>query len=108
MDTAAQDTSSINIPIRNLTWFAVFLLLWKDEYFKVGTNSAQNPFRLRDIQIFIGQHPYNASTAYNSMLTQADFIILLFTNHNNRVKGGFIGHGCTVHPQGDLVAAMRR
>ena len=47
-------------------------------------------------------------TASNTVLSQADFVSLLFTTQKNGVKGESIGHGRTGHPQGCPVAVMCR
>ena len=47
-------------------------------------------------------------TASNTVLSQADFVSLLFTTQKNGVKGESIGHGHTGHPQGFPVVVMRR
>ena len=87
MDTAAQGTTARNIAISNLTWVAFFFLLWPGKQCKGGNDTAQHPFRLKDVQFFIRQQPYNAATAFNAVLVQADFISLLFTTHKNGFKG---------------------
>ena len=68
LDTVAQGTTPRNIAIRDLTWVAFFFLLRPDEYCKDGTDTAQHPFRIKDVQFFIGQNPYNAATASNAVL----------------------------------------
>ena len=98
LDTSAQGTTSRNITISDLTWVAFFLLLRTGKYCKGGTNTAQHPFSLKDILFFIGQHPYNATTASNSVLSQSNFVDLLLITHKNGVKGESIGHGHTCHP----------
>ena len=60
IDTAAQGTTSRNIAISHLTWVTFLLLLCPGEYYKGGTNTAQHPFSIKDIQFFIVQQPYNA------------------------------------------------
>ena len=107
LDIAAQGTDSRNIAINDLTWVAFFLLLWPGEYYKGGTNTNQQPFRLMDDQLFIEQHPYNAASAYNTVLAQADFYSLMFTTQKNGVNGESIGLRCNSHPQECPVAAMR-
>ena len=87
LDTAAHGTTSINIAISSLTWFAFFFLFLLDKYCK------------GDVQFFIGQQPYNGATASNAVLAQAKIFILLITTQKNGVKGGSIGHGRTGHPQ---------
>ena len=85
--TAAQGTTQINIAISDITWVAFFFLIQPGEYRNGGTNSAQHPFRLKAVQLFIVQHPYNAATASNDVLAQADFFSLLFTTQMHGVKG---------------------
>ena len=87
LDTAAQGTTSINIAISNLTWVAFFFLLRPVKYYKGVTNITQHPFRLKDVQLFIGQKPYNAAMTSNNVLVQADFVSILFTTQKNGVKG---------------------
>ena len=108
LDTAAQGTTTRNISIRNLTWVAFFFLLCPGKYYKGSTDTVQHPFRLKDSHFSIGQQPYNAATAFNAVLAQADYVSLLFATQKNGVKGESIGHGRTNHPQGCPVAAMRR
>ena len=108
LDNATQGSTPRNITISNLTWFAFFLILWPGKYCKGSTDTAQQPFRLKDVQFFIGQQPYNAATVSNAVLPQANFIRLLFTNQKNGVKGESTAHGRTVHPQGFPVVVMRR
>ena len=107
LDTAVQVTTVRNIAISDLTWVAFFFLLRPGEYCKGGTDTAQHPFRLKDVRFFIGQQPHNDATASNSVLAQADFVSLLFTAQKNGVKGKSIGHVRTGHPQWCPVAAMR-
>ena len=107
LDTASQTTTARNIAISNLTWVTFFFLLRPGKYCKGGTNTAQHPFRLKDVQFFIGQQTYNDVTASNTVLAQPEFVSLLFTAQKNGVKGGSIGHGRTGHPQGCPVAATR-
>ena len=74
---------------------------------KGGTNNDHNTFRIRDVQLFIGQQPYNTATASNAVLVQYKFVSLLLTTHKNGVKGEYIGHGHIGYPQGYPVLAMR-
>ena len=106
LDTAAQGTTPRNIVISNLTWIDLFFLLWPGKYCRGGTDTDQHLFRLKDVQFFNVQQPYNSVTASNAMLAQADFVSLLFTTQKNGVKGESIRQGCTGHPQGCPVAAM--
>ena len=107
LDTAAQGTTPRNIAISNLASVAFFFLLRPGKYCKGDTNINHHLFSLRDVQLFIGQKPYNSETTLSDILTQADFVSLLFTTQKNGIKGGFIIHGRTGHTQGFPVAAMR-
>ena len=107
LDTATQGTTSRNIAIRDLTRVALFFLLCPGKYCKGGTNTAQHPFSIKDIQLFVVQQPYNSATVSNVVLSQADSVSLLFITQNNGVKGESIGHGRTIHPQECPMAAMR-
>ena len=106
LDTAAQGTTPRNTAISNLTWVAFCLLLRHVEYCKGGTDNTHHLFRLKEVQLFIGYQPYNAATATNNILTQADFVSLIFTTNKNGVKADSIRHGITRHPQEYPVAAM--
>ena len=107
LDTSAQGTTSINITIRDFICVTFFFLLRPGEYCKGGTATSQHPSSLKDIQLFVVQQPYNSATVFNVVLAQADFVSLLFTTHNNGIKGESIGNGCIGHPQECPVAAMR-
>ena len=69
LDTASQGTT---------TWVAFFFLLFPGKYCKGGTDTNQQLFSLKDIQLFVVQQPYNAAKASNAVLAQADFVSLLF------------------------------
>ena len=86
LDTATQVTTPRNITIRNLTWVAFFFLLCPGEYCKGSIDTTQHPFRLKDVQLSIGQKPYNSALASNAVLAQEEFITLLFTTQNNQVS----------------------
>ena len=106
LETAAQGTTPRNIAISNLTWVAFFFLLRPGKYCKGGTETDRHPFRIKYVQLFSGQQPYNTTMTSNAVLSQSDFVNLLLTTQNNGVKGESIGHGRTGHPQGCPVAAM--
>ena len=86
-DTAAQGTTTRNIAISDINRVAFFFLLRSGEYCKGVTNTAKNSFSIKDVQFFIGQKPYNAATAFNDVLSQDNFVSLLFTTQKNGVKG---------------------
>ena len=104
--TVAQVTTARNINISNITCVAFFLLIWSGKYRKGGTNTAHYPLRLKDVQFFIGQQPYNSTKSSNPVLPQANFAIVLFITQKNGVKRESIRHVRTGHPQGFPVAAV--
>ena len=104
---AAQGITVRNIAISDLNSVTFFFLLWLGKYCKGSTETVQNPFRINDVQLFIGHQPHNSATASNAVLAQADFVSLLFTTQKNGVKGGSIGNGRIDHTQGCPVASTR-
>ena len=93
LDNSAQGTTPSNISIINLTWVTFFSLFRPDEYYKVSIDTANHPFRLKDVQLFIGKHPYNAATNTSDILAHAKFCSIFFTMQKNGVKGKLIGNG---------------
>ena len=51
--TAAQRITPRNIVISNLTWVANFVLLLPGKYCRGGTDTAQHPFRIKDVKLII-------------------------------------------------------
>ena len=108
LNTEFQATTPRHIAIINITWISFFLLLLIWEYFQGGTNTIHHTFRIKSVQLFIGHKPYNTATAHKSILSRAYFVSLFFTMQNNGVKGEYINHSNTCHPQGYPVSAMSR
>ena len=55
LDTASQETTARNIAISDFNSVTFFSLLRPGEYCKGSTGTVQNPFRIKDVQLFIGQ-----------------------------------------------------
>jgi len=66
---------------------AFFFLLRPGEY----TDNPNNPFRLADVQLFIGDTRIDLTTAPFEQIQQARFASLTFTNQKNGVRGEVIG-----------------
>jgi len=66
---------------------AFFFLLRPGEY----TDNNNTPFRLADVQLFIGDTRLNILDASPTLLSQARFASLTFTNQKNGVRGEVIG-----------------
>lgn len=75
---------------------AFFYLLRPGEY--TDTNSESTPFRLEDVQLFIGPTRLCLTTAPSSLLQQARFASLTFTDQKNGVRGEVIGLGRSGDP----------
>ena len=73
---------------------AFFYLLRPGEY----TDNDKTPFRLEDVQLFIGDMRINLTTAPTEQARQARFASLTFTNQKNGVRGEVIGLACSGDP----------
>jgi hypothetical protein len=70
---------------------AFFFLLRPGEY--TGTASDTTPFTLQDVQCWIGQQRFLATTITIDNLARVTFITLTFTTQKNSVRGEVIGLG---------------
>ena len=71
-----------------------FFLLQPDEY----TDNDGDPFRLEDVQLFIGKTRLALLTVPESELSLAQFASLTFTTQKNGVRGEVIGLACSGDP----------
>ena len=83
---------------------AFFFLLRPGEY----TDNNKTPFRLDDVQLFIGDTRIHLLTAPIEQLRQARFASLTFTNQKNGVRGEVIGLACSGDPYVCPVQAIIR
>ena len=91
----AQHATSQQIKaIADMIIIAFFFLLRPGEY----TNNDYNPFRLEDVQLFIGQHRLNLLLATDAQFLQTRFASLTFTDQKNGVRGEIIGHAQSGEP----------
>ena len=67
-----------------------FYLLHPGEYTDTSSDEAC-PFKLEDVQLFIGQQRINLATASDDLIQQATFASLTFTWQKNGVRGEVIG-----------------
>jgi hypothetical protein len=75
---------------------AFFFLLRPGEY--TGTPSETTPFTLQDIQCWVGQQRYLATTIPLDELPRLTFVTLTFTTQKNGVRGEVIGLGRSGNP----------
>ena len=73
---------------------AFFFLLRPGEY----TDNDKTPFRLADVQLFIGDTRLHLTTSPPEQLRQARFASLTFTDQKNGVRGEVIGLACSGDP----------
>ena len=78
---------------------AFFFLLCPGEYTAHPDADNAHPFRLKDVQLFIGPpHRIPLATATAAELRQTTFVTLTFTHQKNGVKGEVVGHAHSGDP----------
>jgi hypothetical protein len=82
--------------ITDMITLAFFFLLRPSEY--TGTPSDTTPFTLQDIQCWIGQQRFLATTIPIDDLPRVTFVSLTFTTQKNGVRGEVIGLGRSGNP----------
>ena len=93
----AQSTADQHyIAIADMIIIGFFFLLRPGEY--TDSSSESTPFRLADVQLFIGQTRLNILEAPIQQLQQAQFATLEFTDQKNGVRGEIIGLGRSGDP----------
>lgn len=76
---------------------AFFFLLRPGEY--TSTSSDTTPFKLADVQLFVGRTRLNLATTPEHHLLTATFCTLTFTTQKNGVRGEVIGLARSGNPQ---------
>ena len=89
---AGDDTS---LAVSDLAYMGFFWLLRPGEY---CSSTESHPFRLCDVQLFIGDRRIDALTCPLAELALVNFATLTFTTQKNCVRGEIIGHGLSHHP----------
>jgi len=91
-------TTNAHLPLFSATAdmiiIAFFFLLRPGEY----TDNNNHPFRLQDVQLFIGPTRLSLATASVEQLRQARFVSLTFTTQKNGVRNEVIGLACSGDP----------
>jgi hypothetical protein len=95
-----------NHAIADMIIIAFFFLLCPGEY--TGTKSDTCPFRLADVQLWIGSLRASATSMPLSDLTRATFGTLTFTSQKNGVRGEVIGLSRSGDPLFCPVLALQR
>ena len=84
--------------IADMIILAFFFLLRPGEYTDNDGDTDKHPFRIEDVQLFIGDTRLNLLTDPESRLKQARFASLTFTSQKNGVRGEVIGLACSGDP----------
>jgi hypothetical protein len=95
---ALLQNTALSIGAADLIWLAFFFLLRPGEY--TITGDAPHPFTLADVRLWHHGTPIDPLTASPATLLSATFVILIFTDQKNAVRGETVGHGRS----GDLQA----
>ena len=92
--------------IADMIVVAFFFLLRPGEY--TGTTNDDTPFRLQDIQLFLGQQRLDLLTDPPALLRSATSVSLTFTTQKNGVRGEVVNHGTSGDPLLCPVRAIAR
>ncbi len=93
-EMAALHGDEISLAVSDLSYMAFFWLLRPGEY---CSSSESHPFRLCDVQLFIGDHRLDPLTCDLADLNRITFVTLTFTTKKNGVRGEIIGHARSSH-----------
>ena len=82
--------------ICDMILLAFFFLLRPGEY--TDSQSDTTPFKLEDVQVFIGRRRLDLGTCPDADLASATFVSLTFTDQKNGVRGEVIGLSTSGNP----------
>jgi len=82
-----------NCAVADMICLAFFFLLRPGEYTVGGRNNESSPFKLEDVQLFIGNQRLAVLSCSDLDLDTATFVSLTFTDQKNAVRGEVIGLG---------------
>jgi hypothetical protein len=83
-----------DLAIIDMAWLGFFFLLRPGEY---CFSRPATPFRLRDVNLFVGQQRLDLITCPADDLDCATGASLTFDNQKNRTRGEMLAHGCSGH-----------
>lgn len=75
----------------DLIWLGFYFLLRRGEYTLAGPKP--RPFKLEDVRLWHNQTPIDPLTATTQVLLSATFVVLIFQDQKNAVRGEPVGHG---------------
>ena len=82
----------------DMVCLGLFFLCRPGEYALSSSSSLSTPFRLCDVDLFLGNARLDVHTADEDALRAATYVTLTFTLQKNTVPGEKIGHGRSGHP----------
>jgi hypothetical protein len=92
----------------DMVCLAYYFILRPGEYV-VASGELSSPFRLADVELFVGQRRLDTRLCTDADVEAATFLMLTFTNQKNSVRGEKIGHGRSGHARFcPVLAATRR
>jgi len=94
---ATTATNDLTKATADMIIIAFFFLMRPGEYTDSSSEDAC-PFKLEDVQLFIGQTRIDLATASDDLIRQATFASLTFTWQKNGVRGEVIGLGLSGDP----------
>jgi hypothetical protein len=106
MGVAVLENQPDNLAVADMIAIAFFFLLRPGEY--TATSSDTTPFRLADVQLFIGSICIDPLTCTDATLWSSTFASLTFTTQKNGVRGEVIGLGRSGNNQLCPVLALAR
>jgi hypothetical protein len=106
MALSNQHGTADSLAIADLIALAFFFLLRPGEY--TAPRGENTPFKLEDVQFYVGLQRCSALTAPPDMLLRATFVTLTFTTQKNAVRNEVIGLGRSGNPHTCPVAAAAR
>jgi hypothetical protein len=103
---ALLQNTALSLGAADLIWLAFFFLLHPGEY--TITGQSPHPFTLANVRLWHHDTPIDPLTASPDSLLSATFVILIFTDQKNAVRGKTVGHGRSGDPQACPVLAVVR
>ena len=82
--------------VADMACIAFFFLMRPGEYASSPTDS--QPFRIADVQLFLGSRRLDYNTSPPADLHAATFVSFTFTTQKNGVRGEVVGLGCSGDP----------
>jgi hypothetical protein len=88
---AVLQNTMLSLGAADLIWLAFFFLPRPGEY--TVTRTEPHPFTLADVRLWHNSTPLDPITAPADELLQATFVVLIFIDQKNAVRGETVGHG---------------